>query len=275
MDREMIETKVQQSIENLKRSENKANKLSNIVGLIVFSVAILIIIFGLDGGFIANVINNFFELDGGSSEWLFWVVVFFFSLFLAVIFKTLVSLPINLFGERHARQEYLQAFSSDEYRKIADKFISKIPVRTSQKSSSIEMLPRLRRKLGIIIRRFRCSECNRALNPTKMGVDLQCPNCGVHLWVPRNPVCPVCGKKNTRIVDPQEQVPAIKTGEAAAGGALIYGPVGILAGGLLDAIYKPFKLLFRSARVAAKSYLYQCTECQYKWGVRLPIKHHE
>jgi len=245
-----VRRKINQILDSLAEEEKKFWKLGIAVGAPVFAGICLLV---------------FLRSRGESHEWTYWILPVALSAFAAFAAGTSVFWVAILPKEKRARESYITCFSSKETRLVADRILGDIPAL----ERNLETFSRFRRKLGVIVRRFRCHACGARVKIEHLGQIVHCPRCKVELVVPVAPSCPCCGKQNTRVISPEEQVAPIGNGKATAGGGLIYGPVGLIAGGILDAIYRPFKLGFRGLRVATKAHVLYCDKCFHKWATTL------
>lgn len=169
-------------------------------------------------------------------------------------------------AEARARKQFLETFTTKEVKDHAEGAL----LRIVQIGSGIETLGRLRKKLGVVARQFSCRECGSRVEVD--GPVARCKSCGKAHRLPVKPICPMCGKRQkVRVVSPEEQVAPVRTGEGKAGGAMMAGPVGFFAGGILDAIYLPFKQGWRSLMVATKGHMFRCDDCTFQWALKLPL----
>ena len=197
------------------------------------------------------------------SDWSGWLALVCLSAAFSAAIGGLAFWLLCCLVERKSRTAYLNRFSWYEDRESANAVLATI-------ARQQVTLGRLRRNLGVVIPRFRCSLCNAAVAPEHGKPSVDCPQCRVHLAVPYSPTCPSCGHTSSRIVTPEEQVaPIQKDSKGTTAGALIYGPVGVLAGGLLDGIRSGIKEAFRGIAVSFHSHRYECSKCKTKWAVRL------
>jgi uncharacterized protein len=107
-----------------------------------------------------------------------------------------------------------------------------------------------------ISQRFSCARCGRFLDGVHFGAVITCPACQGTIRIPESQACHYCGSGNVRICRPNAR------GSGAAAGALMYGPVGLLAGGLMDAAKRG--LLVDDSPEEA----YECSACRKRWAYR-------
>lgn len=244
--------KIEEIVNSLDAKERHYRKLAFVVGIVVSIVL----------NSISFLLGHFFGYFSSLGLLVFWLIV---SLSLVwAIFVLAFQLVSSFFVEKRARALYLRTFATPEDHRTADSVLAEV-------GRSLLTLRRLRRKLGITIRRFRCSVCNSSVKAEYVGQIIQCRRCKTNLQVPVSPCCPECGNEKTRIITPDEQVPPAKgkVGGKIIGGCL-YGPVGIIAGAIVDGINSAISSIIRSIRVAFKRHLYYCEKCKFKWGIKLP-----
>ena len=197
------------------------------------------------------------------SDWGGWLALTCLSAAVSAAIGGLAFWLLCCLAERKLRVAYLDKFAWYDDRRSANVFLATI-------ARQQLTLVRLRRKLGVVVPTFRCSLCNAAVTPEHGNTSVDCPKCRVHLAVPYSPQCPSCGHTSSRIVTPEEQVtPVQKDSKGTTAGALIYGPVGVLAGGLLDGIRTGIKEMFRGIAVSFHTHKFECSKCKTQWAIRL------
>lgn len=240
-------------LHSLARREKSWHRVALIFGTVVFLVMLVFV-------------HRWWVQDSHSHDWPLAIIAILFVAFLpAMGFGAMVFWVGCIPATIGACSSYVARFESTEERMIADQVLLSIAGR----DRGIQSLGLFRRRLGVITRVFKCGACGAHVTPEHMGQIISCGHCDARLFVPVRPHCPWCSGENTCIVSPQEQVAPIRDHQATAAGSLIYGPVGIVAGLVLDAIYRPFKLVFRGAHVALKGHVFQCGDCFTKWAIKL------
>lgn len=183
------------------------------------------------------------------------------------VFSVLVGFSCFWVGccilESKIRRRYLEAFPWLDERRKANRLLA-------TEVSSVFPLARLRRKLGVTVSRFRCSVCGAKVRVHRIGQIVQCPRCRVMVRVPPVELCPKCGSSHVRLIRPEEQLaPADSHHDWKIGGCLAGGPLGLLAGAVLDDAANRTRSRRRTAKVCKAHSLYYCERCHMKWGTTL------
>jgi len=258
-------------IDTLKKTEKSLNRIGMAAGVgasVVLGILLLIMV------------STDREDAMSFSEWVV-IVVLVIILYLYIGrqigagVKQLAMIP----AEKRLRADYTLRFTNPDVRRSADRLLAAVEVQRIFLPESghylikeMKILERIRGNLLGITYGFICSQCNAHVECDHMGQVIQCKRCKTELIVPSNPHCPKCGKQTCLIVTPEQQVAPLRNeSKGKVAGGLIYGPVGIIAGALLDFIVRLPKLAIRQASVATARHLYYCGECGSKWAVRLPV----
>jgi len=245
-----VKQKINQFVNELKIKEKRYQKVSTYIGV---------------GLFILTISAFVFLTDLHIEDWKVWLVLTCFlvgiSFAIGYTIFWLFCCPVI----RRIGRSYINEFPAEDIRLEADKILYSTIL-------NIETLPRLKRFIGVITSRFVCLSCWKAARFNEAGNLANCKKCKSLLVLPvHHPPCPFCGKKKTIMVTPEEQIAPIRDHQGVVAGSLKYGPAGILAGGIMDAIYRPFKLAFRSFLVSTKRHRYECKACYKKWAIPLKV----
>ncbi|MBM4288932.1 MAG: hypothetical protein FJ135_12475 [Deltaproteobacteria bacterium] len=262
MDEQEIKHTILKILQPLEQKENRAGMVTGIGLLAAIGLSILTYVLGFGLGSAAIIGVSAFGIAGGACA--------------------IISEP----AKNRAFKSYCQTFppnsterssadrilsSLDEPKLAANAIRKKLGVKSAEevrrgeqaRSEAEAAMSRMKRTRDAwtITDTFKCGSCDSYVDWSQGGKNNNCPRCKATLFLPADMACPSCGGSSIGIISKPR-----RTGKLT--GLLMYGPVGLVAGSVLDSVKDGLE---RQVRQKIRNPVFCCESCKTFWGIKMPV----